>query len=124
MAEMAETETVTEPAVTETAPPSHELSAVEAAARIADGSLSPVDLAQQVLARIRVADPEVGAYTVVLEESVLDEAERAAKRIAQEARAARWTACPCRSRTCSTSRARPPGPVRPRCAGPAGPRPP
>lgn len=84
MAEMAETETVTEPAVTETAPPSHELSAVEAAARIADGSLSPVDLAQQVLARIRVADPEVGAYTVVLEESVLDEAERAAKRIAQE----------------------------------------
>ncbi|MFF1924533.1 amidase [Streptomyces sp. NPDC058221] len=71
-------------AVTETAVPGHELSVVQAASRIADGSLSPVDLAQQVLARIREADPEVGAYTVVLEESVLDEAERAAKRIAQE----------------------------------------
>ncbi|MYS56017.1 hypothetical protein GTW46_39230, partial [Streptomyces sp. SID6013] len=76
---MTEIETVTETAV-----PGHEMSAVEAAARIADGGLSPVDLAQQVLARIREEDPRVGAYTVVLEESVLEEAERASARIARE----------------------------------------
>ncbi|MBQ0967340.1 MULTISPECIES: amidase [Streptomyces] len=76
---MAEIETVTG-----TAAAGHEMSAVEAAARIADGGLSPVDLAQQVLARIREDDPRVGAYTVVLEESVLEEAERASARIARE----------------------------------------
>ncbi|WP_159329223.1 amidase [Streptomyces tendae] len=70
--------------VTATAAAGHEMSAVEAAARIADGGLSPVDLAQQVLARIREDDPRVGAYTVVLEESVLEEAERASARIARE----------------------------------------
>ncbi|CAL9624816.1 amidase [Streptomyces sp. enrichment culture] len=75
---MAEAETLTEERLS-----GHELTAVETAARIADGRLSPVDLVRQLLARIRRADPAVGAYTVVLEESVLAEAEQAEQRIAQ-----------------------------------------
>ncbi|MCX4760212.1 amidase [Streptomyces sp. NBC_01275] len=61
----------------------YELTAVEAAARVAEGSLSPVDLVSRLLARIRETESAVGAYTVVLEEQVLEEAERSGKRIAQ-----------------------------------------
>ncbi|MFD8691761.1 amidase [Streptomyces sp. NPDC059651] len=68
--------------VADPATPPHELTAAEAAARIAEGSLDPVDLVAGILARIRQTDPAIGAYTLVLEESALEEAERAAKRIA------------------------------------------
>ncbi|WP_435175453.1 amidase [Actinacidiphila sp. bgisy145] len=69
---------------TEQAVPVHELTAVETAARIADGRLGPVELVEALLARIRTVDPAVGAYTAVLADTVRAEAEQAAKRIAQD----------------------------------------
>lgn len=60
----------------------HELSLVEASARIASGSLTPLELTEAVLARIAAVDGVVGAFVTVTAEEALREAALATAEIA------------------------------------------
>ncbi|MDX2546406.1 amidase [Streptomyces sp. WI04-05B] len=55
----------------------HELTALEQAAAIAEGELSPVELTDHYLGRIEEADKELGAYLTVTAELARSQAERA-----------------------------------------------
>ena len=63
-------------------PPLHPLTIAEAGRRIADGSLSPVDLVDTVFARIEALEPELHAYATPMVESARTAARQAAEDIA------------------------------------------
>lgn len=63
----------------------HDLGVAEASARLRDGTLSPVELAEALLARIERLEPRLHAFARVAPERAMDDARRAESEIARGA---------------------------------------
>ncbi|MDP9866114.1 MULTISPECIES: amidase [Streptosporangium] len=59
----------------------HDLTALEQAAAVRSGEISPVEIAEHYLDRIARLDPEVGAYVTVTREMALEQAGKAEARV-------------------------------------------
>ena len=75
-------------------PELHELSVVEAAAQIREGTLSPVALVESLLARIDALDGDLQAWVTIDRDAVLSAARQREAEVQRAARSGRSTACP------------------------------